>query len=65
MKQAQESKARRDFDEAMHNLKLRFVRRYYHDALKDLSFADIEERFDIERAYDQITLRRDAFPFRD
>lgn len=54
-------KARRDFNQAFDNFKLRMVKRYYREQLKGLSYAEIEESFNVNDAYHRLTLQKDAW----
>lgn len=53
--QAQMERNRQEFEEVYHAFKLRMVRRCYPD-IRHLSFAEIEETYDIDGSFDQIGL---------
>lgn len=50
---ALQERAARDYEEVYHAFKLRMVRRHYPDQ-RHLSFAELEEEFDIEASFQNI-----------
>lgn len=49
----QQERTRREFEEVYHAFKLRMVRRYYTE-YRHLSFAELEEEFDIDASFHNI-----------
>ncbi len=52
---AQMDRTKREFDEVYHAFKLRMIRRCYPD-IRHLSFAEIEEQYDVDGSFDNIGL---------
>ena len=50
---AQRARNAREYQEVYHAYRLRMVRRFYPE-LRNLSFSELEENFDIDQAFDRI-----------
>lgn len=49
------------FKDAYQRFKTRTVRKYYADVLADLSCSEIERRYDVDDAYNRLTLDRNSY----